>query len=146
MGTFEYASTGLDDAPRASAATATLGPRPWAPPVSAMRLPAVFLDSVEVLVFRTEAGPTLVAAIELVRPGNKDRAEHRRAFTAQCSSYAQKGIGLMFIDIVTNRRANLHNTLVHQFKAAEQFLLPEEQLYATAYRPVRRAKTDAIEV
>jgi len=60
-------------------------------------LPGVFPDSMEVLVFRTEAGPTLVVAIELVSPGSKDRKAHRRAFAAKCSSYLQQGIGLMFI-------------------------------------------------
>lgn len=146
VGTFEYASTLLDYAHRASTATATLEARPWAPPAPAMRMPAVFPDSVEVLVFRTETGPTLVAAIELVSPGNKDREEHRRAFAAKCSSYVQQGIGLMIIDTVTNRQANLHNALVHQLNAGEQFLLPEELLYATAYRPVRRADIDEIDV
>ena len=146
VGTFEYASTRVDQAHRAGTATATLEARPWAPPAPAMRMPAVFPDSLEVLVFRTETGPTLVAAIELVSPGNKDREEHRRAFAAKCSSYMQQGIGLMIIDIVTNRQANLHNALVRQLNAGEQFLLPEELLYATAYRPVRRADTDEIDV
>lgn len=146
VGTFEYASTLIDYTYRAGTATATLETRPWAPPAPAMPMPAVFPDSLEVLVFRTEAGPTLVAAIELVSPGNKDREEHRHAFAAQCSSYLQQGIGLMIIDIVTNRQANLHNALVHQLHAGEQFLLPEELLYATAYRPVRRADTDEIDV
>ena len=146
VGTFEYASTRIDHGSRAGTATATLEARPWAPPAPAMHMPAVFPDSLEVLVFRTEAGPTLVAAIELVSPGNKDREAHRRAFAAKCSSYVQQGIGLMIIDIVTNRQANLHNALVHQLHAGEQFLLPEELLYATAYRPVRRADTDEIDV
>jgi len=111
-----------------------------------MHMPVVFPDSLEVLVFQTEAGPTLVAAIELVSPSNKDRQEQRRAFAAKCSSYVQQGIGLMIIDIVTNRQANLHNALVHLLQAGEQFLLPEEPLYATAYRPVRRADTDEVDV
>jgi hypothetical protein len=143
VGTFADASAGVVHAPRAGTA-ATLLARSWAPPTPAMTMPAVFPDSIEVLVFRTEAGPTLVAAIELISPGNKDRLEHRRAFAAKCSSYLQQGIGLMLIDIVTSRQANLHNELVHVLDAGEQFLLPSEPLYATAYRPVRRA--DAAEV
>src|SRR5207237_5942114 len=96
--TYTDASAGVENAQRAGTATATLVARPWAPPAPAMTMPAVFPDSMEVLVFRTEAGPTLVAAIELVSPGNKDRQEHRRAFAATCSSYVQQGIGLMLID------------------------------------------------
>jgi hypothetical protein len=97
-----------------------------------MTMPAVFPDSIEILVFRTEAGPTLVAAIELISPGNKDRLEHRRAFAAKCSSYLQQGIGLGLIDIVINRQANLHNEA--------------EPLYAMAYRLVRREDAAEIEV
>ena len=133
VGTFADASAGVAHAQRSGTAAATLVARPWAPPAPAMTMPTVFPDSIEVLVFRTEAGPTLVAAIELVSPGNKDRQEHRRAFAAKCSSYLQQGIGLMLIDIVTSRQANLHNELVYLLDAGEQFLLPLEPLYATAY-------------
>jgi hypothetical protein len=146
MGTFADESASVEYAQRSGTATATLAARPWAPLAPAMTMPAVFPDSMQVLVFRTEAGPTLVAAIELVSPGNKDRQEHRRAFAAQCSSYLQQGIGLMLIDIVTNRQANLHNELVYLLDAGEQFLLPLEPLYAMAYRPVRREDAAEIEV
>jgi hypothetical protein len=146
VGTFAYTSTYIDHAHRASMATATLAAHLWAPPAPAMRIPTVFPDSLEVLIFSTEAGPTRVAAVELVSPGNKDREEHRRAFAAKCSSYVQQGIGLMIVDIVTNRQANFHNAFVRLFHAGESFLLPEELLYATAYRPVRREDTDEIEV
>jgi hypothetical protein len=146
VGTFEYVSAPVEQAHSASPATATLETRPWAPPAPAMRMPAVFPDSLEVLVYSTMAGPTLVAAIELISPSNKNREEHRRAFAAKCSNYLQQGIGLMLIDIVTNRQANLHNALVSMLDAGEQFLLLEEVLYAVAYRPVRREDSDAIEV
>jgi hypothetical protein len=146
VGTFADASTGVEHAPGTGTATATLVARPWALSAPAMTMPAVFPDSIEVLIFRTEAGPTLVAAIDLVSPGNKDRPEHRRAFAAKCSSYIQQGIGLMLIDIVTSRQANLHNELVYLLDAGEQFLLPSEPLYATAYRPVRRADAAEIDV
>ena len=146
VGTFAYASTYVAHVHRASTATATLTAHPWAPPAPTMRIPTVFPDSLEVLVFSTEAGSTLVAAIALVSPGNKDREEHRRAFAAKCSSYVQQGIGLMIVDIVTNRQANLHNALARLLHAGESFLLPEELLYATAYRPIRREDTDEIEV
>jgi len=87
VGTFADESARVEHAQTSGTATATLAARPWAPPAPAMTMPAVFPDSMEVLVFRTEAGPTLVAAIELVSPGNKDCKAHRRAFAAKCSSY-----------------------------------------------------------
>src|SRR5262249_37512784 len=66
----------------------------WAPPTPVAVMPGQFPDEFEVQVFSNMTGPTLVAAIELVSPGNKDRAETRRAFAAKCAAYLQRGIGL----------------------------------------------------
>src|SRR5205823_11742462 len=52
----------------------------WAPPVATLNMPALYPDEIEVQVFRTSGGATLVGAIELVSAGNKDRPEERRAF------------------------------------------------------------------
>ena len=93
---------------RAGSAAATVAPA-WAPPATSLVLSTVFPDDIEVQVLHTAAGKTLVAAIELVSPGNKDRAEARRAFVAKCVSYLTRGVGLIVEDIVTNRLANLHN-------------------------------------
>jgi len=146
VGTFEETPAQAEGTPGTGSTTAMLAARPWAPPEPAMHMPAVFPDSLEVLVFHMETGPTLVAAIELISPGNKDREAHRRAFAATCSSYLQQGIGLMIVDIVTNRQANLHNVLVRLLDAGEPFLLPDEHLYSIAYRPVRRVDTEVIDV
>jgi len=62
---------------------ATLRPQVWSPPVATMSMPAIFPDSIEVLVYDMEAGYTLVGAVELVSPGNKDRPDARRAFAAE---------------------------------------------------------------
>src|SRR5205085_8425784 len=89
--------------------TATLPVRTWTPPAAAHVVPAAFPDRFEVLVFESEAGATLVAAIELVSPANKDREAHRRAFAVKCASYLVQGVSLILIDIVTSRLANLHD-------------------------------------
>jgi hypothetical protein len=123
--------------------TATLTARPWAPPAPEFQIPAVFPDTIEVLVYNTEAGPTVVAAVELVSPRNKDRPEARRAFAAKCAACLQQGLGLVTVDVVTERRANLHNELIRLLEAAEQFLLPEP-MYAVAYRPFRRPAEESI--
>jgi len=60
--------------PGGAAPVATLPARTWTPPAAALVLPAAFPDRFEVLIFESEAGATLVAAIELVSPANKDRA------------------------------------------------------------------------
>src|SRR5205823_3276139 len=41
----------------------------WAPPVTTLVMPTVFPDEIEVQVFATTTGATLVAAVELVSPG-----------------------------------------------------------------------------
>ncbi len=127
-------------------ATATVEALPWAPPASAFKIPAVFPDSIEVLVISTVAGPTLVAAVELISPGNKDRGETRRAFAAKAAAYLQQGIGLLIVDIVTDRLANLHNELISLLDTRDEFLISPDSLYCVSYRPARRNDTDEIEV
>jgi len=105
----------------------------------------VFPDSIEVLVFSGEAGPTLVAAVELVSPGNKDRAEYRRAFVQKCATYLRQGVGLIVVDIVTTRLGNLHAELA-ELIGAETAGRTAEPLYAGAYRPVPRSDIEQIDV
>ncbi|HVA46548.1 MAG TPA: DUF4058 family protein [Pirellulales bacterium] len=119
----------------------------WTPPATNLVLPAVFPDDIEVQVFATATGATLVGAIELVSPDNKDRQETRRAFAAKCATYLTRGVGLIVVDIVTNRLANLHNELVALLGQAAPFLLdPAVTTYAAAYRPSRQAAGDQIEI
>ena len=95
----------------------------------------------------TDTGPKLVAAIELISPGNKDRLPERRAFATKCASYLYQGISVIIVDIVTNRRANLHNEILRVMEIPDQLPLPQEaRLYAVAYQPLRRSQGDGIEV
>lgn len=125
---------------------ATLRAKPWAPPAPAMSMPAIFPDSIEVLVYSTEAGATIVAAVELVSPGNKDRPETRRAFASKCATYLQQGIGLIVVDVVTERSANLHNELVGLLDVGDRFGISDADLYAVAYRPIRRPDVERIDI
>lgn len=126
---------------------ATLGQKVWSPPAADFVVPAVFPETFEVRILATETGPKLVAAIELISPGNKDRSMERRAFAAKVASYLYQGISVIIVDIVTNRRGNLHNEVVQLMQAAEALLLPPEtSLYAVAYRPFRRTQGDEIDI
>jgi hypothetical protein len=119
----------------------------WAPPTPAAVIPALFPDNFEVQVFSSVAGPTLVAAIELVSPGNKDRDDARRAFVAKCVAYLQRGIGLILVDIVTSRHANLHDELMAFLGPSEGAAFPTPtSLYATAYRPAHRQERNEIDI
>jgi hypothetical protein len=128
--------------------TVTLQARVWAPPAPALVMPAVFPEDFEVLVFHSEGGNTLVGAIELVSPSNKDRSSQRRAFATKCASYLDQGVSLVLVDIVTNRNANLHNEVIDLMKVGDVFRLPSEgfDLYAVAYRPIKRHETEQIEI
>jgi len=136
IASFESGGTGHsgDSGPGGGVQTAT-----YVPPAAALTMPAVFPDEVEVRVFQDTAGATLVGAVELVSPRNKDRPEARRAFAAKCASYLQEGIGLVVVDVVTGRYANLHDELVRLLEQEERYRFPgEAMLYAVAYHPVRR--------
>jgi hypothetical protein len=119
----------------------------WAPPAPSAVFPVQFPDDVEVQVFSTLAGPTLVAAIELVSPGNKDRPEAREAFAVKCAAYLQRGIGLVVVDIVTSRLANLHDELVLLLGPVPGLAFPTSTpLYATSYRPAHREDRNEIDL
>jgi hypothetical protein len=136
-----------DSSVRRSGGAATVSPRAWAPPAPAIIVPVAFPDAFEVLVFESEGGARLVAAIEFVSPGNKDRDAHRRAFAVKCASYLCRGIGLIVVDIVTSRRANLHNEIGQVLGQAGAFPLPAEApLYGIAYRPIVRDGQSQIEI
>jgi hypothetical protein len=110
----------------------------WAPPAPTQTVPfALLTDNVEVLVFSGEGGPTLAGAVELVSPANKDRPAHRDAFVSKCAAYLQQGVGLVLVDVVTERKANLHEELLTRLLVPRSEE-PEAELYAAAYRPTGR--------
>jgi hypothetical protein len=116
----------------------TATPKVWQPPAPTMVIPTVFPDEIGVQVFSTSAGATLVAAIEMVSPANKVREETRKAFPSKCIGFLTRGIGLVVVDVVTNRLANLHNELIAQLDLGESFAMaPGIATYCVAYQPVR---------
>ncbi len=128
------------------AATATVAPAVYAPPDPALTMPAVFPDSFEVRIFSMAEGLTLVGAIELVSPGNKDRDDARRAFATKVASYLYQGVSVIVVDIVTSRRGNLHNDTMRLMEADAANFLEAEELYAVAYRPVTRGDRPQIDL
>jgi hypothetical protein len=108
----------------------------WKPPPPEISIPFdPATEAVEVSIFQAEEGPTLMGVIELVSPANKDRDTHREAFVSKCEAYLQQGLGLILVDVVTDRAANLHNELVDRISPlANSHIL--ESLYAVAYRVV----------
>jgi hypothetical protein len=146
VATFNTVNGASEDSSQGGVATAVQS-EVWAPPAAVAVMPAVFPDDIEVLVFNSSAGPTLVGAIELVSPSNKDRDETRRAFAAKCAAYLQRGIGLIVVDFVTSRHFNLHDELITLMGHSNGFSFENStQLYATAYRPARRQQRNEIDL
>jgi hypothetical protein len=118
----------------------------WLPPAPVQTVPVLLAtDTVEVTVFSSEAGPTLVGAIELVSPANKDRPTQRRVFVSKCETYLQQGVGLVIVDVVTGRKANLHNELLRRLAVPAASYLHAE-LYAVAYRLVERHGQPSVDI
>ena len=119
----------------------------WAPPVATQTVALVFPDDIEVQVYDLRGGgKRLAAVIELISPGNKDRSETKRAFAAKCVAYLHRGIGLITVDIVTERRGNLHNEVLNLLGHADMALPQDTDLYAVAYRPARRAEVNQLDL
>lgn len=147
VATFEQQEAATGVRASGSGGTAVLPQLVYSPPAPQFTIPAVLADRFEVRVFATAAGMTLVAVIELVSPGNKDRPEECRAFATKCASYLYQGVSLIIIDIVTNRQANLHNEMMRLMNAnATTGFPPSTNLYAVAYRPVMRAERPEVDV
>jgi hypothetical protein len=118
----------------------------WQPP-RAVAVPATFPDRFEVLVFRQFGGRHLVAAIELVSPGNKDEDATREAFAMKVASYLHEGVSVLVVDVVTERRANLHDGIVRVMRMPDDLRLPPERpLYAVSYRPLIRDGRPEIDI
>ena len=115
-----------------------------AAPTQTIPLP-IITDVVEILVFGREGGPTLAGAIELASPANKDRPEHRDAFVTKSAAYLQQGLGLVVVDVVSGRRANLHHELLGRLGSASS-LPPDAGLYAASYRPIERDGRPSLDI
>ncbi|MBX9584178.1 MAG: DUF4058 family protein [Gemmataceae bacterium] len=115
----------------------------YAPPAATVSAPAVFPDECMVEVREFDEGRRLLAVVELVSSANKKEAGERNQFAGKCMSYLNRGIGLVVIDVVTERHANLHNLLVELAgHDPATTMAGDPPTYCVAYRPVSR-KGDA---
>lgn len=107
----------------------------WSPPTptAVIDVPA-WNDVVAVEVYAPDRPRRLAGAIEIVSPSNKDRPESREAFVAKCERYLQTELGLLIVDIVTERKADLHHALLTRLDAEDSTDHPG-QLFACAYAP-----------
>jgi hypothetical protein len=126
--------------------TSTEAALSWMPAAPALTVPLPILtDLVEIQIFASSGGPRLAGAIELVSPANKDRPAHREAFVSKCAAYLQEGIGLIMVDVVTDRHGNLHTELLTRLQAPAASGAAND-LYAVAYHPVRRGDETELDI
>jgi hypothetical protein len=142
VGTFGDPATTTANGGGTATATRTV----WTPAAAPVVLPGEFPTRATVEILSTDGGRTLVAAIEMVSPANKDRATKRRLFAAKCATYLGRGIGLVVVDVVTSRQANLHNEMIDLIGLDAALRMPgAPSLYAVAYRPLSEAGVGRIE-
>lgn len=92
-------------------------------------------DEYEVLIYDETLGRTLVAAIELVSPANKDRPENRRAFVAKCAALLQKNVCVSIVDLITTRHFNLYADLLDFIGRTDPAVSPDPPpVYAVTCR------------
>jgi hypothetical protein len=120
----------------------------WAPPMPQIVVPVnLALQTFELRVYDLESARRLVAAVELVSPGNKDRPETRRAFLDKCATYLREGVSLAIVDVVTTRQHNFHAELMELLNAGETAASAvTTDLYAVAYRVHMLGKRTEMEV
>ncbi len=116
----------------------------WEPPAPTQTVPfTLATDIVEVTVFNSEAGPVLAGAIELVSPANKDRPALREAFVSKCAALLHNAVGLIVVDVVTTRQADLHQELLARLATAAA---AHSDLWAASYRPARENGETELEI
>jgi Protein of unknown function (DUF4058) len=106
------------------------------------------LDEYEVRIYDAERQRSLVAAIEIVSPANKDRPESREQFNAKVAALLRQDVCVAIVDIVTIRQANLYAELIAKLGHTDPKLGdPPAMVYAVTLRgrkpPKKRALLDA---
>jgi hypothetical protein len=119
---------------------------PQAPP-AAVTVPAFFPDDIEVRVGTSRNDLHVCGVIELVSEGNKKEVGEREAFAHKCAAYLQRGIGVVVVDVVTSRLANLHNQLMRLIGGPNPPQMANAPpTYVVSYRPVHRDGRNEIEL
>src|SRR3989442_492725 len=70
---------------------------------------------------------------------------HWHAFHNAWATYLQQAVGLVVVDVVTGRRANLHQELLERL-ASPNVSSWDAELYATAYRVTEHGGQPSLEI
>jgi hypothetical protein len=134
----ERPSAGATETGNGGVAVAT---RTLPPPTLILETELPDQEEYEVRIYDEQRGRTLVAAIEIVSPSNKDRPVSRRAFVAKTAALLQRGVCVSIVDLVTVRQFNLYAELLELVGQADPSLGAEPpHLYAATLRGRQRIK------
>jgi hypothetical protein len=138
IATFEqYENAPSVDANNGGVATAT---STWiASPAVSVETELPDQDEYEVRIYDVQRDQLLVAAIEIVSPGNKDRADKRNAFINKCAALLRSGVAVSIVDLVTQRHFNLYAELMQLLGHPDPTMTAQSPpIYAASCRWVRR--------
>ncbi len=106
------------------------------------------LDEYEVRVYDEDRLRTLVAAIVIVSPANKDRPDTREQFVNRVAALLRQDVCVAIVDIVTTRQANLYTELLARLGRNDPSLADPPSIYAVTLRarkpPKQRSMLDAL--
>jgi hypothetical protein len=105
------------------------------------------VDEYEVRIYDPDRERTLVAAIKLVSPSNKDRPESRQQFVGKVAALLREGVCVSVVDIVTVPQANLYADLLAAVEQTDPRLGdPPPSLYAVTLRRRPKRKKPVLDV
>jgi hypothetical protein len=120
----------------------------WAPPAPTFLVPteAPDQDQHEVRNYDARQASQLVAAVEIVSPGNKDRRENRRSFVAKCAGLLQARVCVTIVDLATLRELNLYADLLDLIGETDPSPAAGPScIYAVSLRWTRKDRTGTLE-
>jgi hypothetical protein len=136
-------STFERDDPDPTSGSGGLATELWAPPQPTAMLSGDIpdQDAYEVRVYDAERGRRLVAAVEIVSPGNKDRAENRQRFVNKVVDMIRQDVCVAIVDLVTDRLSNLYAELLTFLRQTDPILNGDPPpIYAVTLRRRERGK------
>jgi hypothetical protein len=89
---------------------------------------------------------SLRVVIEFVTRGMKESEEVRARVVQRCAGYLALGIGVVLVDFITDRNANLHNELLAKIAPPRLRRVMESSTYVAAYRPHGYGHVETIDV
>jgi hypothetical protein len=118
--------------------------------LTALQKPATYVadfsqaDEYEVRIHDDTYDRTLVAAIEIVSPSNKDRPDTRNQFVSKVRALLSEGVCVSIVDIVTSRQANLYSELLTALGHSDSAVERSSSLYAVTLRRRIRHTNESI--